>query len=163
MNSETLVKEAIIKDIKNIVSDKQVVTDHETLYDAASDRYRKYMKAKGVLDNPLPTAVVYPNNVEEVKNLLMYCNENDINVIPRSGQTATEGGLENWKDLALVIDGSHMNKILKIDPYNMQATVQAGVPLQALEDELRKIGYTTGHSPQSKPIAQYGGDRKSVV
>ncbi len=52
MNSETLVKEAIIKDIKNIVSDKQVVTDHETLYDAASDRYRKYMKAKGVLDNP---------------------------------------------------------------------------------------------------------------
>ena len=41
MNSETLVKEAIIKDIKNIVSDKQVVTDHETLYDAAYDRYRK--------------------------------------------------------------------------------------------------------------------------
>ena len=70
MNSETLVKEAIIKDIKNIVSDKQVVTDHETLYDAASDRYRKYMKAKGVLDNPLPTAVVYPNNVEEVKKFI---------------------------------------------------------------------------------------------
>ena len=39
----------------------------------------------------------------------------------------------------------------------MQATVQAGVQLQTLEDELRKLGYTTGHSPQSKPVAEFGG------
>ncbi len=157
MNSDTLVKEAIVADVKKIVSEDQVVTDYEVLYDASSDRYRKYAKAKRVLDNPVPTAVVYPKNAEEVKDLLMYANENGINVIPRSGKTATEGGLENWKDLALVIDGSKMNKIIKIDPYNMQATVEAGVRLQDLEDELRKIGYTTGHSPQSKPVAQYGG------
>ncbi|MBP1047313.1 FAD-binding oxidoreductase [Enterococcus sp. BWM-S5] len=157
MNSDTLIKETIIAEVKKIVPEEQVVTDYETLYDAASDRYRKYAKAKRVLDNPLPTAVVYPKNANEVKELLMYANENDINVIARSGKTATEGGLENWKDLALVIDGSKMNKILNIDPYNMQATVEAGVRLQDLEDELRKIGYTTGHSPQSKPVAQYGG------
>ena len=84
-------------------------------------------------------------------------SKNKINVIPRSGKTATEGGLENWKDIAIVVDGSRMNKIIKIDQYNMQATVQAGVKLQTLEDELRKIGYTTGHSPQSKPVAQFGG------
>ena len=29
--------------------------------------------------------------------------------------------------------------------------------LQVLEDEARKLGLTTGHSPQSKPIAQMGG------
>ncbi|WP_141542365.1 FAD-binding oxidoreductase, partial [Bacillus toyonensis] len=81
----------------------------------------------------------------------------NINVIPRSGKTATKGGLDNWKESTLVIDGSRMNKIVKIDTYNMQATVQAGVKLQTLEDELRKVGYTTGHSPQSKPVAQYGG------
>jgi alkyldihydroxyacetonephosphate synthase len=39
----------------------------------------------------------------------------------------------------------------------MQATVQCGVPLQRLEDEVRKLGLTTGHSPQSKPIASMGG------
>ena len=32
-----------------------------------------------------------------------------------------------------------------------------GVPLQVLDDQLREQGYTTGHSPQSKPIAQLGG------
>ena len=39
----------------------------------------------------------------------------------------------------------------------MQATAQCGVPLQVLEDTLREQGLTTGHSPQSKPIAQMGG------
>lgn len=78
-------------------------------------------------------------------------------MIPRSGKTATEGGLENWKEQAIVLDTTRMNKIIKIDEYNMQATVQAGVKLQDLEDEVRKYGLTTGHSPQSKPIARYGG------
>jgi alkyldihydroxyacetonephosphate synthase len=50
-----------------------------------------------------------------------------------------------------------MNEILSIDPYNMQATCQCGVPLQALEDRAREQGLTTGHSPQSKPVAHLGG------
>jgi alkyldihydroxyacetonephosphate synthase len=50
-----------------------------------------------------------------------------------------------------------MNRIISIDHYNMQATVECGVPLQVLEDEVRKVGLTTGHSPQSKPVAHLGG------
>lgn len=159
MKTQALVKEKelIVSELKDIVSEGQILTEHDALYDAGADRYRKYEKAKGKLKNPLPAAIVYPESTEEVKALLMYANEKDINVIPRAGKTATEGGLENWKDLALVVDGSRMDKIIKIDPYNNQATVQAGVKLQDLEDELRKIGYTTGHSPQSKPVAMYGG------
>jgi alkyldihydroxyacetonephosphate synthase len=85
------------------------------------------------------------------------CNEHGINVIPRAGKTATEGGLENWKENTLVVDARDLNRILKIDEYNMQATVEAGVTLQRLEDELNKRGLTTGHSPQSKPVAKLGG------
>ena len=50
-----------------------------------------------------------------------------------------------------------MNEILSIDPINMQATAQCGVPLQVLEDRARELGLTTGHSPQSKPVAHMGG------
>ncbi|MBJ6361715.1 FAD-binding oxidoreductase [Paenibacillus sp. GCM10012307] len=150
-------KEQLLQELKSIIPAEQINTNDEALYDAAADRYKKYAKAKKVLDVPVPIAIVYPYSTEEVQSLLLFCNEHQINVIPRSGKTATEGGLENWKDKTLVIDGSKMNQIIKIDPYNMQATVQAGVVLQTLEDELRKIGYTTGHSPQSKPVAQYGG------
>ncbi|MGL4589448.1 MAG: FAD-binding oxidoreductase [Mycoplasmatales bacterium] len=147
----------LVEQLKEIIAEDQICTDAEALYDAAADRYKKFAKAFKVLDVPTPKAIVYPKNTEEVKKLLVFCNENLINVIPRSGKTATEGGLENWKENTVVIDGSKMNKIIKIDTYNMQATVECGVKLQDLEDEVRKLGYTTGHSPQSKPVAQYGG------
>ena len=78
-------------------------------------------------------------------------------VVPRTGGTSTEGGLETVVEDSLVVDGSRMDRILEVDVEDMQATVQCGVPLQLLEDTLRAQGLTTGHSPQSKPIAQLGG------
>jgi len=152
-----LRKEDLLHHLREILKEEQINTNFEDLYDAAADRYKKYAKAKRVLDVPVPTAIVYPRSVDEVRRLLMFCNEHLINVIPRSGKTSTEGGLENWKELTIVIDAKYLDKILNIDEYNMQATVQAGVCLQTLEDELRKRGYTTGHSPQSKPVAKFGG------
>lgn len=147
----------LIKDLELLVGKDMVCVDPESLYNGSSDRYNKFAKAHKVLKVPIVKAIVYPANEIEVSNVLKYCNENLINVIPRSGQTATEGGLENWKEFSIVLDGSKMNKIIKVDTYNMVATVEAGCKLQDLEDEVRKLGYTTGHSPQSKPVAQYGG------
>ena len=77
--------------------------------------------------------------------------------MPRTGRTGTEGGLETSVVDTIVLDGSRMSAIVRIDETNMQVTVQAGAPLQTVEDTLRAVGYTTGHSPQSKPLAQYGG------
>lgn len=150
-------KEKILTNLYEFLNAEQINTHPDDLYDAAADRYKKYAKAKKVLNVPPPVAIVYPASTQEIRKLLLFCNQNAINVIPRSGKTATEGGLENWKENTLVIDAKQLNQIIKIDTYNMQATVQAGVALQLLEDELRKLGYTTGHSPQSKPVAQFGG------
>lgn len=147
----------ILKTLAGMLSPDQININEDDLYDASADRYKKYAKAKKVLDVPSPIAIVYPQNTEQVSKLLMFCNQNGINVIPRGGKTATEGGLENWKENTIVIDALYLNKIINIDTYNAQATVQAGVALQSLEDELRKVGFTTGHSPQSKPVAKYGG------
>lgn len=147
----------LVEKMTKLLSADQINTNSDDLYDASADRYKKYAKARKVLDVPKPVAIVYPKSTEEVSKVLQFCNQNDVNVIPRGGKTATEGGLENWKETTLVVDALHLDKIIKIDPYNSQATVQAGVALQDLEDELRKVGYTTGHSPQSKPVAKLGG------
>lgn len=152
-----LTKQVTIEKLNTLLKADQIVLDHDKLYDAAADRYKKYAKFKNQLDSPVPTAIVLPESAEDVAKILTFCNENDVNVIARSGKTATEGGLENWRENTLVVDSARLNKIIKIDSYNMEATVQAGVCLQTLEDEVRKLGLTTGHSPQSKPVAQYGG------
>jgi alkyldihydroxyacetonephosphate synthase len=143
--------------VTQILPASQINTAPDDLYDAAADRYKKYAKARKVLDVPIPAAIVYPRTTEETARLLSMCNTHGINVIPRSGKTATEGGLENWKENTLVVDARDLNRIIKIDEYNMQATVEAGVTLQNLESELNRRGLTTGHSPQSKPVAKLGG------
>lgn len=147
----------LYEDLVQLVGEKNICVDENELYLASSDRYNKFAKAYKKLKVPAPKAIVFVENEIQVSEVLKYCNENFINVIPRAGRTATEGGLENWKEFTIVLDVSRMDKILKIDTYNMVATVEAGTKLQDLEDELRKVGYTTGHSPQSKPVAQYGG------
>ena len=103
MNSKRLLEE-----LNTLFTPEQINTNADELYDAAADRYKKYAKARKVLDVPSPVAIVYPKTAEEVAVVLRYCNENGVNVIPRSGKTATEGGLENWKDLTIVVDNHNV-------------------------------------------------------
>ncbi len=153
----TLNRQEIIDNLKIIAGDEKVVCDPEVLKQSSVDRFRRFEELHGVYTQPVPVAIVYAQNSAAVSAVLKFADEHKINVVPRTGQTATEGGLETVVEHSIVLDGSEMKKIIKIDPYNMQATCQCGVPLQALEDRLREKGYTTGHSPQSKPLAQLGG------
>ena len=153
----TLTREEIVAAVKEIVGEENVATDLEVLQESTYDRFRKFEGYHKVFTNPLPAAVVYACSVQDVSKVLQFCNANRVPVVPRTGHSATEGGLEPLLKNSIVLDGSKMNRILKIDEVNMQVTCQCGVCLQTLEDEERKHGLTTGHSPQSKPIAQMGG------
>jgi alkyldihydroxyacetonephosphate synthase len=152
-----LSRAAIVAGLQSIVGASNVITDEQELKQSSIDRLRLYEDVHGVFTRPIPAAVVMARGTQHIADVLRFANQNRINVVARTGRTATEGGLETAVADSIVLDGSGMNGILKIDPYNMQATVQCGVPLQVLEDECRKLGVTTGHSPQSKPIAQLGG------
>jgi len=152
-----LTREQIVEGLIEIVGDDQVVVDEQVLKESSVDRFRRFEAYHGVFRMPFPAAVVNVNSTEEVAAVVKFANENRINVVPRTGHSATEGGLETALENSIVVDGSGMNKIIEIDTYNMQATGQCGVSLQVLEDLLREQGYTTGHSPQSKPLAKLGG------
>ena len=152
-----LSRDAIVEGLRRIVGPDRVVTDDQLLRERSIDNFRKLEKIFGTYTMPPPAAVVMVTSTEDVANVLAFADENGINVVPRTGGTATEGGLETVVPDSIVVDGSGMNRILSIDPYDMQATCQCGVPLQELEDRVRELGLTTGHSPQSKPVAHMGG------
>ncbi len=153
----TLSREAIVSNLVAIVGEENVITDEKVLKESSLDRYRKYEQTHEVYVLPTPAAVVKLHSTEDVAAVLKFADENKINVVPRTGQSAIEGGLETALENSIVLDGATMNKVIKIDTENMQVTCQCGVPLQDLDDHLREMGYTTGHSPQSKPLAQMGG------
>jgi alkyldihydroxyacetonephosphate synthase len=136
---------------------KQVCTDEAALRSASVDRFKKYTAVNGIFYGPIPAAIAKVTSPADVASVLAFANEHRINVVPRTGATATEGGLETIVPDTIVLDGSPMDRIIAINETDMTATAQCGVPLQKLEDEVRKLGLTTGHSPQSKPLAQLGG------
>ncbi|TQI82567.1 alkyldihydroxyacetonephosphate synthase [Serratia fonticola] len=153
----SLSREEIVVQLKEIVGSERVITDEKVLQKNSVDRFRKYADIHGVFTQPLPAAVVKLANTQQVADVLAFMNKHGINGVPRTGASATEGGLETVVKNSVVLDGSAMNKVISIDIRNMQATAQCGVPLEVLENQLRAQGYTTGHSPQSKPLAQMGG------
>ena len=152
-----LTRAEIVDRLRDLIGDDQVDTDAEELREASVDRFKKYTSVHGIFDGPIPAAIAYARSTDDVSAILAFAEENLINVVPRTGRTATEGGLETIVDDTIVLDGSRMDAILEIDPIDMMVTAQCGVPLQVLEDTLRAQGLTTGHSPQSKPLAQMGG------
>ncbi len=153
----TLTREAIVEHLKNIVGKERVITDEQVLKENSHDRYKKFETIFGVYTTPIPAAVVKLADTKQVAGVLKFLNENKINSVAKTGGTATEGGLETIVENSVVLDGSQMNQIIKIDETNMMATAQCGVCLGDLEDRLREQGFTTGHSPQSKPLAHMGG------
>lgn len=142
--------------LRRIVGNEHVLTDETSL--KLGDSYnRNYAKAFDLYQTPLPIAIVNAFSTEQIAGVLSYCNENLIHVIPRTGASGGEGLLEIICEDTIILDASNMNQILKIDVDNMMVTCQCGAPLQEVEDQVNRLGLTTGHSPQSRPMAQMGG------
>ena len=157
LSKDVIIKDVIVQHLQQMLGADHVVTDEAELTRSSVDNFRKLQNIFGVHTMRRPLAIVNVRNTDEVAKVLAFADANGVNIVARTGGTATEGGLESGVDNSIIVDGSLMNEIVKIDAYNMQATAQCGVALQRLEDEVRKLGLTTGHSPQSKPIASMGG------
>lgn len=85
-----------------------------------------------------PGVVVLPETKVEVSAILRLANENKITVVPRAGGTA---GQISLADGGIIMDLARMNKIVSIDKDTLTCTVQAGMPVYHVVQELRKIGY----------------------
>jgi len=145
-----------LSEIKNLVGENKVVTDPAQLK-VADGFNRDYEKSFGVCMTVPPFAIVFAEGVDDVVKVLTYCNKNKINVITRAGASSAEGLLEAREEGSIVLDCTKMDKLIELDTYNMMATVQCGYPLEKLEKIANEHGLTTGHSPQSRPLALIGG------
>ncbi len=152
-----LSREAIRRGLAELVGPDQVCVDEDLLRASSVDRFKKYQAVNRIFAGPIPAAIVSVTSSEQVASVLRFANDHRINVVPRTGFTSTEGGLETIVEDTIVVDGSAMDRIIRIDPVNMMVTAQCGVCLEVLENAVRSEGLTTGHSPQSKPLAQMGG------
>jgi glycolate oxidase len=143
-----MLSQTVINRLKEIVGEKNVVTDKTGLYSYSYD---------GTLLSGDALGVVLPQTTEQVIELVKYLNEQNIKLIPRGAGTNESGGTIPSEE-SVVISFTRMNKILEIDTENFVAVVQPGVINFDLQLELEKKGFYYPPDPSSYKASTLGGN-----
>jgi glycolate oxidase len=99
-------KDKIASDLRGIINSKNVLSSLDELRPFETDGLTAYRQ--------MPLLVVMPETVEEVSQILKYCNENKIKVVPRGAGTGLSGGSMPLEDCVLIAIKS-LKSITKID------------------------------------------------
>jgi len=137
------------------------------------EKIKKIVGATNFLDSPedklcysfdgtpifqqLPEAIIFPENEEQISEVVKLANQEKFNIVPRGAGTGLSGGsipVEN----SLVIVMTRWNKILEVDTKNLTATVQPGVITAQLQKEVEKIGLFYPPDPGSMNVCTIGGN-----
>ncbi len=86
-----------------------------------------------------PDAVVWPDNTGEVSQIVKICGTHGCPIIPYGEGTSLEGHTSALRG-GVTINMSRMNKVLRLDPGDMDADVQPGLTREELNRDLRATG-----------------------
>jgi len=101
--------------------------------------------------------IVRPGSVEEVSAVLKLCNTLGQTVVAHGGLTGLVQGC-NGTEADVVLSLERLNRIEEIDPVGRTMTVQAGVPLQALQEAAEKHGLIFPVDLGARGTCQIGGN-----
>ncbi|KAI5465639.1 D-lactate dehydrogenase 2 precursor [Mariannaea sp. PMI_226] len=101
--------------------------------------------------------VLKPSTTEEVSQILKYCNEQRLAVVPQGGNTGLVGGSIPVFD-EIVISLARMNQIRSFDEVSGALVVDAGVILESADSYLAQRGYIFPLDLGAKGSCQVGGN-----
>ena len=142
-------KDKIVSDIGRIINPKNVLSHPDELRPFETDGLTAYRQ--------MPLVVVMPETVEEVSNILKYCNDNKVKVVPRGAGTGLSGGSLPLEDCVLMAMGK-FNKILEIDYENRCVVTQPCVTNLAITHAVQDKGFYYAPDPSSQIACSIGGN-----
>jgi glycolate oxidase len=104
-----------------------------------------------------PSCGVWAKSAEQVSEIIKLANRRGIPVIPRGAGTGLSGMAVPARG-GIVLDLSHMKKILKISIEDRLAIVQPGVVYAELEKALASDGFFFPPDPASGKVSTLGGN-----
>ena len=104
-------------------------------------------------------AVVLPGNTEEVASIVRACAETATPIVAQGGNTGLCGGaVPGAEGREIVVALRRMNRVRAIDAANATITVEAGMPLAALQAEAASAGMHFPLSLASEGSCTIGGN-----
>ncbi|PKY22829.1 FAD-binding domain-containing protein [Rhizophagus irregularis] len=103
--------------------------------------------------------VARPKTTRQISQILKYCNENKLPVVPQGGNTGLVGGGVPFFD-EIVISTNNMNQIRSFDPVSGILTCDAGCILEVLDNYLaeQEQGYMMPLDLGAKGSCHIGGN-----
>lgn len=151
------IMNTIVKKLSGLLPAEHVSTDpnylDELSWDALSEARIHPLHRPQIA---APICAVMPANTEETRRIVRFANAEKISIVPYGGGSGLMGGALSIRP-SIVVDLRRMNKILAIDTQSRSARVQAGVVLEALDQQLSQAGFILGHDPWTLPVATVGG------
>ena len=105
----------------------------------------------------LPMVVVLPETTAQVSQVLNYCSEQGIKVVPRGAGTSLSGGALPLAD-GVLLGMAKFNRIREIDFANRVAVVEPGVTNLAVSNAVAHEGFYYAPDPSSQIACTIGGN-----
>jgi glycolate oxidase len=109
------------------------------------------------VEESIPAAIAFPQNEEEISQIMKLAYEEEFFVVPRGAGTGLSGGSVPLND-ALVLSFEKMDRIIQIDEQNLYAIAQPGVITLNFQNEVEKRGLLYPPDPASAKASTLGGN-----
>lgn len=138
----------ILKKLEEILDKENIVSDWEGRLTYAYDAQ---------VEEAIPSAVVFPQNEEEIAEIMKLAYEEEFYIVPRGAGTGLSGGSVPLNG-ALVLSLEKMDKIVEINEEDLHGVVQAGVITLDFQNEVEKRGLFYPPDPASAKSSTLGGN-----
>ena len=139
----------LITALRKIVPGDGVIADDAGMRVYESDGLPAYRQ--------IPMAVVLPDTVAQIADILRLCDEWGVKVVPRGAGTSLSGGALPLAD-GIILGLGKFNKVLEIDYDNRAVRVQPGVTNLGISQAVDGEGFYYAPDPSSQIACSIGGN-----
>lgn len=134
---------------KNFLGHENVTDDPHELHVYGKDWTKVY--------TPQPLCVIFPTSTQQVSEILKYCNEYQLPVVPSGGRTGLAGGAVA-KNHEVVLSLEKMRKLGEVDTMAQTLRVEAGAITEQVHEHCKPYGLIWPVDFASKGSSQVGGN-----
>jgi len=152
---DPVLREKVRKSLIEAIGEEKVLWTETDLQAYKSDSFYRLMADDDRGLYSLDFAVL-PETTSDVRKIVVIAAEHRIPIIPKGGGSNLVGMLVPLTG-GILVDTIKMNKILEVNLPDLSVTVQPGITLKGLDEELFRHGVALNQVQGSYKVATVGG------